>query len=40
MRNALDTRYVGAVTVNGAFGRVLEPAPGRTVYVGAEVGWR
>jgi iron complex outermembrane receptor protein len=37
--NLFGRRYVGAVTVNGAFGRVLEPAPGRSVYAGAEVGW-
>jgi outer membrane receptor protein involved in Fe transport/serine/threonine protein kinase len=37
-QNALDTRYVGAVTLNGAFGRVLEPAPGRNWYVGLELG--
>ncbi|MHB1311742.1 MAG: TonB-dependent receptor [Gemmatimonadaceae bacterium] len=32
--NALATRYVGAVTINGAGGRVLEPAPGRQWYLG------
>lgn len=36
--NALDTRYVGAVTVNGAAGRVLEPAPRRNWYVGLDLG--
>ncbi len=36
--NALDTRYVGAVTVNGAAGRVLEPAPPRNYYVGVDLG--
>jgi hypothetical protein len=25
--------------VNGAGGRVYEPGPGRTIYVGAEIGW-
>lgn len=38
VQNAFGQRYVGAVTVNGANGRGLEPAPGRTAYVGAEVG--
>lgn len=38
VQNALDQRYVGAVTVNGAFGRVLEPAPRRTWYAGLELG--
>lgn len=36
--NALDVRYLGAVTVNGAGGRVLEPAPPRNYYVGLELG--
>ena len=38
VQNALDQRYVGAVTVNGAFGRVFEPAPPRTWYAGLELG--
>jgi iron complex outermembrane receptor protein len=38
--NALDQRYVAAVTVNGANGRVLEPGTPRSVYAGVEVGWR
>jgi len=38
VQNLLDQRYVGAVTLNGAFGRVLEPAPRRNLYVGVEVG--
>ena len=37
VQNALDERYVGAVTLNGAFGRVLEGAPGRNWYVGVEL---
>ena len=37
--NLFDRAYVGAVTVNGTFGRVYEPAPRRSFYVGAEVGW-
>lgn len=35
--NVFDRRYISAVTVNGAGGRVFEPAPGRTAYVGATV---
>lgn len=38
VQNAFAQRYVSAVTVNGANGRVLEPAPGRTAYVGVTVG--
>ncbi len=34
VQNALAQRYVGSVSVNGVGGRVLEPAPGRTGYVG------
>ncbi len=37
--NLFDRTYIGAVTVNGAVGRVYEPAPGRTFYAGAEIGW-
>lgn len=37
VNNLFDRRYVGSVVVNGAFGRVLEPAPGRNFYVGVEV---
>ena len=40
IQNFTDRRYVGAVTINGANGRILEPAPGRVVYVGGELGWR
>lgn len=36
--NALDSRYNGAVTVNGAGGRVLEPAPPRNYYLGVDLG--
>jgi len=39
INNLFNRRYVGSVVVNGAFGRVLEPAPGRNAYVGAEVRW-
>jgi iron complex outermembrane receptor protein len=38
--NLFDRSYVGSVTVNGAFGRVYEPSPRRSFYVGAELGWR
>ena len=37
VQNALDSRYAGAITLNGAFGRVFEPAPGRNWYAGIEV---
>jgi iron complex outermembrane receptor protein len=37
--NLFDRSFVGAVTVNGAFGRVYEPAPRRSFYAGAEIGW-
>jgi iron complex outermembrane receptor protein len=36
--NAFGQRYVGAVTVNGAAGRVLEPAPGRGWFAGMQLG--
>jgi iron complex outermembrane receptor protein len=38
--NIFNRKYIGAVTVNGAFNRVLEPAPTRNMYVGAELGYR
>lgn len=38
VQNALDAPYVGAVTLNGAFARVLESAPLRNWYVGLELG--
>ncbi len=37
VQNLFDERYVSAVTLNGAFGRVLESAPGRNWYVGLEL---
>ena len=40
LNNAFDRSYVGAVTINGAFNRVLEPAPRRNLYAGAEIGYR
>ena len=36
--NAQNNAYIGAVTVNGAFGRVLEPSPLRNWYVGMDIG--
>lgn len=43
--NLSDRKYIGSVTINGTtppparLPRVLEPAPGRNVYAGMEVGW-
>jgi iron complex outermembrane receptor protein len=37
VQNALDQRYVGAVTLNGFGGRDLEPAPRRNWYAGLEL---
>jgi len=37
--NLWDRAYVGAVTVNGRFGRVYEPAARRNFYVGMGVAW-
>lgn len=34
IQNLFGRRYVGSVTVNGGFGRVFEPSPGRVVSVG------
>lgn len=39
VQNALNQGYVGAVTVNGAGGRVLEPAPLRNFFLGMEVAF-
>ncbi len=38
VQNALNTAYVGAVTLNGFGGRVLETAPLRNWYLGVELG--
>ncbi|HEX9729577.1 MAG TPA: TonB-dependent receptor [Gemmatimonadales bacterium] len=38
IENAFNQHYVDAVAVNAGFGRYYEPAPGRTVFVGAELG--
>ena len=45
INNLFDKAYVGSVTINGFdrvvnAPRVLEPAPGLNVYLGAELGWR
>jgi iron complex outermembrane receptor protein len=40
VNNLFDRTYIGSVLVNGARGRVLEPAPGRNFFVGLEVGFR
>jgi iron complex outermembrane receptor protein len=39
VNNAFNQRYVGSVTLNGAFGRVREPAPRRHWYAGFEFNW-
>lgn len=36
--NLLDRRYAGSVVINARGGRYFEPAPGRTLLVGAELG--
>nr|MBA2292488.1 TonB-dependent receptor [Gemmatimonadales bacterium] len=38
--NVFNRDYVGSVTINGGGGRVYEPSPGRTVFIGASVGNR
>ena len=40
INNVWERDYISSVTINGVGGRVLEPAPGRVVYVGAEIGYR
>jgi iron complex outermembrane receptor protein len=40
VNNLWDRRYIGSVTLNGLFGRVIEPAPRRVVYFGTEIGYR
>jgi iron complex outermembrane receptor protein len=39
VNNLWDRRYIGSVTLNGAFGRVLEPSPRRVIYLGTEIGF-
>jgi outer membrane receptor protein involved in Fe transport/serine/threonine protein kinase len=40
VNNLLNQAYVGSVTINGAGGRTIEPAPLRNYYFGMEIGWR
>lgn len=40
VNNLLDESYIGAVTLNGAGARTIEPAPRRNFYFGLEMGWR
>jgi len=40
VNNLFDRGYVGAVTINGFGGRVIEPAPGRNGYLGLEVRYQ
>ncbi|HLG05851.1 MAG TPA: hypothetical protein VI383_06865, partial [Gemmatimonadales bacterium] len=41
MVNVFDQKYVGSANINGFGGRVLEPAAGRAVYLGMEMGlWK
>ena len=39
VNNIFGRKYVGSVNLNGTFGRILEPAPGRAAYMGMEVSW-
>jgi iron complex outermembrane receptor protein len=39
VNNVWDREYVSALTLNGALGRVFEPASGRNWYLGADIGW-
>lgn len=40
VQNLFDRAYIGSVTINGAFGRVFEPSPGRNAYFGMEIRYR
>jgi iron complex outermembrane recepter protein len=40
VNNLWDRQYIGSVTLNGVFGRVVEPAPRRVLYIGTEIGYR
>ena len=40
LANLFDRQYIGAVTVNGFGGRVLEPSARRNFYIGAEIGFK
>ncbi len=39
LNNLWDRRYIASVTLNGLGGRVIEPAPRRVLYLGAEIGY-
>lgn len=39
LNNLWNRQYIGSVTLNGLGGRVIEPAPRRVIYFGAEVGY-
>ena len=39
LMNAFDRRYIGSVTINGFGGRVMEPSPGRYLFLGVDVEW-
>jgi len=39
VNNLWDRNYVSALTLNAAFNRVFETAPGRNWYIGGEIGW-
>ncbi len=39
VHNLFDRDYVASIAPNGFGGRVFEPGPGRTVWVGVEVGY-
>jgi iron complex outermembrane receptor protein len=40
LANLFDRKYIGAVTVNGFGGRVLEPSARQNFYIGAEIGFK
>jgi iron complex outermembrane receptor protein len=40
INNLWDRQYVSSLTINGAGGRVFEPAPRRVIYIGTEIGYR
>jgi len=40
VQNLFDRSYIGSVTINGTFGRVFEPSPGRNAYFGLEIRYR
>jgi iron complex outermembrane receptor protein len=40
LSNLFDRKYIGAVTVNGFGGRVLEPSARQNFYIGAEIGFK